>query len=456
MGFDANKIMDLKISRILHAGYVFEQGDTQIVFDPIFENPFSKNCYAFPSVRFDYEKIKNLQFTAIFISHFHDDHCSLESLNLISKDTPIYLYCLFDEMFLLIRELGFKNIHALKINESVQIGSLEIIPRRALDVEVDSLFQIKAAGLNILNVVDSWIDEQTLGQLVQNGPWDMVLWPFQTLREIEVIAPNRGNVAPENLPSEWIHQLKALNPKYVVPSSCQFVQESWSWYNQALFPVTYQQFKKEISLALPNTEVIRMNPSVSIYLDKNSVRQSSRLDWIEALGDPNVDYSYQPLVAPPTTAELSKNFEPLTAKQNEKVLSYCQAGLLTKYNSLSILEETYFEKPRLWKLAVYDHHGAEQIFYYQIDQYGIAPSFNLTEQISWLTEIPIYKLHSALDSGEALTSLYIRINDTKFPSEIEKEIESVDITEDPLIRCLFNGEFGAYQKAQLRQIQQRS
>lgn len=33
--------MNLQISRILHAGYLFEYGDQKIAFDPIFENPFS-------------------------------------------------------------------------------------------------------------------------------------------------------------------------------------------------------------------------------------------------------------------------------------------------------------------------------------------------------------------------------------------------------------------------------
>lgn len=54
--------MSLKISRILHAGYIFTKDQTNIVFDPIFENPFSFNCYAFPEVEFDLESLKKLKF----------------------------------------------------------------------------------------------------------------------------------------------------------------------------------------------------------------------------------------------------------------------------------------------------------------------------------------------------------------------------------------------------------
>ena len=152
--------MPLKISRILHAGYIFEYDEIKIAFDPIFENPFSQNCYAFPEVKFDLLQIKKLKLAAVFISHHHDDYCSLESLNLLDKSTPIYAYCEFEELFSLIRELGFNKVYKLEINRPVIIGSVEITPRRALDSDVDSIFHIKAGNLNVLNVVDSWIDSQ--------------------------------------------------------------------------------------------------------------------------------------------------------------------------------------------------------------------------------------------------------------------------------------------------------
>ncbi len=105
-----NAPTQLTISRILHAGYVFECGGTSIAFDPIVENPFSRNCYPFPDVRFDHAKIRALRFDAVFISHFHDDHCSLDSLDYLDRDTPIYLYCIFDELFDMIRALGFTTV----------------------------------------------------------------------------------------------------------------------------------------------------------------------------------------------------------------------------------------------------------------------------------------------------------------------------------------------------------
>ncbi len=73
--------------------------------------------------------------------------------------------------------------------------------------------------------------------------------------------------------------------------------------------------------------------------------------------------------------------------------------------------------------------------------------------LGWTTEIPISKLYAALELGESLTSMYMRINDTVFDAAIEDEIGRAEVVDDPLIRCLFNDVFGAYQAAQLRRLQ---
>lgn len=444
--------MSLKISRILHAGYLFECSNIQIAFDPIFENPFSRNCHAFPEVRFDHEQIRHLKLAAVFISHFHDDHCSLESLNLLHRQTPIYVYCIFDELFSLIRKLGFTHVYPLEINGPIAIGPFDIIPRRALDSDVDSMFQIKAAGFNVLNVVDSCIDPSTLRQLSRYAPWDVVLWPFQTMREIEVIAPSRSIAASGELPEEWITQLKVLNPKYIVPSSCQFVQESWSWYNHAFFPITYQQFKKEVESALPDTQVVRLDPSVTVILANHSLTQSAPLHWIHPVGEQNLDYVYDANLKPPSTADIAQHFAPLTEQQTEEAHEYCRASLLEKYKSLEPAESEYFEKPRHWRLSVYDHTGAVAHFHYRLFNCDIELIAENEKPLSWSTEVPVAKLYAALKSGETLTSMYMRINDMVFDADIETEIQQAEIVDDPLIRCLFNGVFGAYQIDQLKRL----
>jgi hypothetical protein len=437
--------MSLKISRILHAGYVFESDGTQILFDPVFENPFSRNCHAFPDVRFDPAQVRALRPDAVFISHFHDDHCSMESLDLLDRATPIYLYCLFDELFAMLRALGFVNVTALEVDAPVTVGAFEIIPRRALDADVDSMFHIRAGGLNVLNVVDSWMDPDTLEQLRPYAPWDMVLWPFQTMREVDVIAPSRAEGGPVALPEEWPEQLRALAPRFVVPSSCQFRQESWSWYNHAMFPITYRRFAEEVGAWLPDARVVRLNPSVAVALTADALTPAAPLPWVLPVGEQDVDYEYDADITPPSTAEIARHFAPLDARQTMLALDFCRIGLIERYEEMELPPDSYFATPCVWQLSVYDHTGAVEQFRYRIHGDRIALTGD-EEAPTWTTEIPIAKLYAGLELGESLTSMYMRIAGA--PAD-------ADIVDDPLIRCLFNVAVGAYQAAQLKRLQGR-
>jgi len=441
----------LTVSRILHAGYVFECAGTRIAFDTIFENPFSRNCHAFPDVRFDREEIRRQRFDAVFISHFHDDHCSLESLDLLDRATPLYIYCIFEELFDMVRQLGFTRVHALRLDEPVGVGAFQVVPREAMDADVDSIFQVKAAGLNVLNVVDSWIDDAILARLAAEGPWDMVLWPFQTMRELEVLAPMRAAAAPPALPEEWLTQLKALDPRYVVPSSCQFLQEPWSWYNRAFFPISYARFAREVKAALPSCQVVRLDPSVSVLLDATSLRPAPPLAWVVPVGEQDVDYVYEGNAAPPPTADIARHFAPLTAPQLARVMEYCRTGLPDSYGATEASSD-YFDRPRIWQLSVYDHTGQATRFRYRLEPGGSACPDDGGAPPAWTTEIPAAKLYAALELGESLTSMYMRINDTLFDADTERELEQAEVVDDPLIRCLFGHTFGAYQAAQLRRL----
>lgn len=443
----------LTISRILHAGYVFACGDTRIAFDTIFENPFSHNCHAFPDVVFDVDQIRRERFDAVFISHFHDDHCSLDSLDLLDRATPIYLYCIFDQLFAMVRALGFTHVHALALNTAVHVGPFQVTPREAMDADVDSMFQVQAAGLNVLNVVDSWIDADTLAQLVACGPWDMVLWPFQTMREIEVLAPSRAAAVAPTLPEEWIAQLQALAPRFIVPSSCQFVQEPWSWYNRAFFPISYAQFAREVGAALPGARVMRLDPSVSVRLDAEGLHPARPLPWVVPVSDQDVDYVWEGNLAPPATADIARHFAALTAEQHARVVAYCTVELPAQYGDVEA-GSAYFDVARVWRLSVFDHEGAVTAWRYLLAPGGPATLIenDADAALGWTTEIPVAKLYAALASGESLTSMYLRINDTVFDAATERALTGADVVDDPLIRCLFSATFGAYQAAQLQRL----
>lgn len=443
----------LILSRILHAGYTFTWGEDHIAFDPIFETPFSINCYAYPPVKFDIAQIKNLNFSAVFISHYHEDHCSLESLIFLNKEIPIYIFCLHEGLIQMIKDLGFQNVYALELDKTIQVGAFRITPRRALDEEVDSLFQIQVEKWQILNVVDSWIGPDTLELLSAQGVWDLILWPFQTMRELEVIAPTRFPASDRKIPSEWKEQLRILNPRAIVPSSCQFQMEEGSWYNKAFFPISYQIFENEIKEILPGTPCLRMNPGVSLELGSaGEYYKGKPLDWVIPLGDQNGDYHYDEKLTLPSQAQVAAYFPALADAGVERVIKFCTSEIIEKWNQLEITEDDYFKKQQTWKLILYPQQGTALEFFYNFHNAKISFTEAKNSTYSWLTEISMTKLYAALELGESLTSIYIRINAHKFSKEVELVLNEVDILIDPLLRCLYSGEVDSYQKAQFKRI----
>jgi hypothetical protein len=73
--------------------------------------------------------------------------------------------------------------------------------------------------------------------------------------------------------------------------------------------------------------------------------------------------------------------------------------------------------------------------------------------LGWTTELPLIKLYAALEDGESLTSLYVRINEGPLASSEDAALAAADVLEDPLLRGLYAGSFAAYQRAQLRRLE---
>jgi hypothetical protein len=236
--------------------------------------------------------------------------------------------------------------------------------------------------------------------------------------------------------------LRALDPRYVVPSSCQFQQEPWSWYNHALFPISYRQFADEVGAWLPDARVVRLNPSVAVALTAEALTPAAPLPWVLPVGEQDVDYDYDAGITPPPTADIARHFAPLDAQQTALALDFCRVGLIERYEEMELAPDSYFETPCVWQLSLYDHAGAVRQFRYRIHGDSIALVGD-EDAPTWTTEIPIAKLYAGLALGESLTSMYMRIAGA--PAD-------ADIVDDPLIRCLFNDAFGAYQAAQLKRL----
>lgn len=433
--------MALTVTRILHAGYQIQSTNAKILFDPIVENPFSINCYAYPSVHFNHAIIESEIWDAIFISHIHDDHFSLNSLKHFNRRIPIYIYSRNQEAFDLIRKLGFTNVIALAHHMPVKINDIVIEPYPALDIDMDCIFHIQSQNYNILNVVDSWIDYDTLEKLVKIGNWNLILWPFQTMREIEVLSPTVSETADTHLPIEWIEQIKKLNPKQIVPSSCQFQFEKDSWINQFYFPITYLQFSKDLEENGITSHVQRLDPNTALDIPSGRIRPQA-LPWLDTIDKNLIDYIYNPNLKIPSLQEFSINRFSSLDVEAQFFLSEWLKNVEELFPSINIyVDEDDTEHKLHWHLTIYNQGNV--FFHNTYSDKGFTGS-----EIFWTTEIMAEKLWGALKKGETLSSLYMRINDFQNSASFT----NLDRLQDPLLKLLYGTEELQYQKQQLLNI----
>ena len=247
------------------------------------------------------------------------------------------------------------------------MGAIEVIPRRALDDDVDSLFQVRAAGVNVLNVVDSWIGPETLAQLAALGPWDMVLWPFQTMREVAVIAPRLAGPARPSLPDDWMEQLQVLRPAISCPAPASSCRRTGPGITTRCFPSLTASSRARWARRYQRPTVLRLDPSVSVLLDADGLTQAAPLPWVIPVGPQEIDFDYRPGFAPPATADIARRFPALSEADAALVLDFCRHGLLERYRDMELFEDSYFQQPRLWRLSLYGHDGAATVLHYRLD-----------------------------------------------------------------------------------------
>lgn len=101
----------MKVCFLGHQTWLISEKNTFILIDPILKDQFGASLNAgfqiYPPRNINISKIPKL--SGIIISHEHSDHFDIESLNLLSRDIPVYLGVLvISPVVETIEELGFK------------------------------------------------------------------------------------------------------------------------------------------------------------------------------------------------------------------------------------------------------------------------------------------------------------------------------------------------------------
>lgn len=451
MGLKEND--SILMRRILHAGYIFESSRAKIIFDPIFENPFCGNGYSYPPVEFDVDQIRAQRFDAVFLSHIHEDHFSSKSLNYLSRETPLYLYAQDMRYVSFLQEMGFASVQLLKIHDQIEIADISVKVLKALDESVDAIFFIQRGSIKILNVVDSWIHPEEM-IFLRSQKWDLVLWPFQVFREWEVLAPERYQMENRDYPPELLESLGSLQAQTVIPSSCQFLQESWWSLRSQYFVNSYKNFEQQLSHLRGDSDLfqfLRLDPGETVQFEEGNWRIADSLSWVKKQElEPLLKYERDYHIgdgeeARSVSVEEISSFLPELSSSELSELKKRINSFPTDYGHLNFAG-SYFQNDQIWLLRLWLNPGQKIDFRFSFKDHQLQICSDSALPFHWLTEISAYKLLRAMKSQELLNSLYLQVNGQDPQLDRLALGRDWDVLEDPLVQILSSFDPLIYQR----------
>lgn len=295
-------MQDLSITYITHACIKIEGEFGCLVTDPwILNEPiYALTTWKFPAAIMPPEEvIKGADY--LYISHPHEDHLHIPSINLFPRDIKVFLPEFVDypciraqTMERTFREMGFYNIKKLRPFETFQLGdntSFTLIPAaksKYWDWE-NSGFVLESNGTKILNMNDCPADEELYKKVdAMFGEFDLGFiqysgvsmfpgcfrMPFEDLK-----------AASANRKHGWLqqrHMIELLRVKRIAPFAGDF---AWlndhmyhcNWSNRAT-PKLFEDFVKT-NYPEKNIDVIVMYPTDIWNLKGGLQHNHPPIDW---------------------------------------------------------------------------------------------------------------------------------------------------------------------------------
>lgn len=233
--------------KIMYPGHanLFVQGNgVNFLCDPWLEGrQYINNAsvWLYPPVRLKMADLPKLDF--IYISHEHDDHFSVDTLNQLPQDLPIYVLkfrernrILYDRLL----NLGKTNVIMLEPWETREINSNTKITIFPSDHGwVDSSCCIEHDGATLYHGNDNNIDVETQKKIAAKFNIDIAFLPYAGFSTFpasylfpEDVKKRFAEKKKTDVFESFVEMVKNLNPKYAVPAAGDMViVGDYTWMN---------------------------------------------------------------------------------------------------------------------------------------------------------------------------------------------------------------------------------
>jgi UDP-MurNAc hydroxylase len=308
-------------------GYL-EHNGKKFLFDPwLDEGIFHGAWHHYPKVNLPKGGISALgRFDYIYISHIHEDHCSLGTLTKLNQDAELVIMDRspnFVLQFIKKNQLNFKKIHLIppwkrtQINEDFEVSMVTADPAHQLSFIVDSGLVIKWDNYTLFNLNDCSPYAGSLSFVKDNyGIIDLALLPYSTGSSYPSCFLNLSH--EEKLQEKkrlfiagvekFLEAAEFLTPKLVMPFADQYVivgkkHELNKYMPHPSSPGILRDYFRDT----PSTKLLLLNSGQAFDLAEKTVTpQSEYIDFSEqekteyANSFKNTLYDYEKF-------ELSKN-----------------------------------------------------------------------------------------------------------------------------------------------------
>lgn len=267
----------MRVSRLGHAGLLLEGGGTGVLMDPVLVDPFENGTIElWPPTRIDAAALEH-RYRVIVLSHEHMDHFCVRSLHRLDRSRPV-LYprgCALIEMA--ARSLGFGTVCPVRPGESVRVGDLRLTftPSAVRFPEMGVL--VDHGGLRFWNAVDTEVDDRAIGlaRAGGHGP-DVMFAPYQPLVEESLGVDGLGGGFPLEIYQRLVHAVARTEPRCVVPASFGYHYRLAAWFDTRAFPVTEDEFLRDVAAVRPSISGRRVPHGASIDIDDLTVSAGPR------------------------------------------------------------------------------------------------------------------------------------------------------------------------------------
>ncbi len=289
----------MEIQMIGHASILVKTQDHTFLMDPVLWDPHQEGLFdVCPKREALHERLPRYDF--LIISHKHLDHFDIRSLAALPKDVKALIPQ--DELIeSCLRKLGYQKIYQLKDFSEIKVGATRVMTTRSAN-PVPEFGVVFADESGVFwNQVDTDIRSSTIDFVLSRySSIDFLLASWQPMMEVSYQF-NQSLTFPYAQYNQFLDKVRAIRPKALAPGANAFKYTGGaSWLNRVVFPVTREQYCRDVSLLCPElTEnIFEIDPGdVFSFAGGTFKRQPAGCDFVRKIGDDREDLDFSPVTA---------------------------------------------------------------------------------------------------------------------------------------------------------------